>query len=157
MQLLSHTWHGNAARLKSQDFWAHVFTGREARVKCCEAVSACVSMSQHGSTCKWPGRCMASKAAAAMGVGGRCCRGLEDNISCSTSSQLLNRLVKHWPEVDLEKGAEDSCFFFLVFVCFLVWGTCPFYLLHVGAKICNLLNFGAKSSHLHCPSIFLWF
>ena len=88
MQLLSHTWHGNAARLKSPDFLAHVFTGREARVKCCEAVSACVSMSQHGSTCKWPGRCMASKAAAAMGVGGRCCRGLDD-ISCSTSSQLL--------------------------------------------------------------------
>ena len=30
-------------------------------------------------------------------------------------------------------------------------------MLHVGAKTCTLLNFGAKMCHLHCSSIFPWF
>ena len=51
----------------------------------------------------------------------------------------------------LTKGAD----FFVLF--FSVWGTFPCYLLHVRAKTCTLLNFGAKICHLHCSSIFPWF
>ena len=40
------------------------------------------------------------------------------------------------------------------FICFSVWGTFPFYLLHFGAKTFPLLNFGAKIYHLHYSSMF---
>jgi len=38
-------------------------------------------------------------------------------------------------------GVVNGCrFFFLFSFCFSVWGTFPCYLLHFGAKTCNLLN-----------------